>query len=262
MEKSGIGTTSREVQVDLDKDTQVDLVIGVEVKEDVVVSAASPIVDLRSSEVNFNYKADQIAALPLQRNYSGLFQLIPGVAENNQFAPAGGGSRQDNKYLIDGVDITNPGFGTLSTEVNGLDIAEFNVKRGAITAEFGRAQGFVTNAISKSGTNQFRGIVFGEMRPRSFSAKSNSLNTAGEIVKIPSTIDRVRGIVQSWRSCDPRSLVLVWIEPVDSQAGHGPHQRSRRSPRQNGNDEGILRQADRTANIEDVRQCQLPFPPN
>ena len=65
VEKSGVGTTSREVQVDLDKDTQVDLVIGVEVKEDVVVSAASPIVDLRSSEVNFNYKADQIAALPL-----------------------------------------------------------------------------------------------------------------------------------------------------------------------------------------------------
>ena len=111
VEKSGVGTSSREVQVDLDKDTQVDLVIGVGVKEDVVVSAASPIVDLKSSEVNFNYKADQIAALPLQRNYSGLFQLIPGVAENNQFAPAGGGSRQDNKYLIDGVDITNPGFG-------------------------------------------------------------------------------------------------------------------------------------------------------
>ena len=193
VEKTGVGATSRDVQVDLDKDTQVELVIGVEVKEEVTVSAATPVVDLKSTEVNFNYKADQIAALPLQRNYSGLFQLIPGVAENNQFAPSGGGSRQDNKYLIDGVDITNPGFGTLSTEVNGLDIAEFNVKRGAITAEFGRAQGFVTNAISKSGTNQLHGIVFGEMRPRRFSAKSNSLNTAFEIVKIPSTIDRYTG---------------------------------------------------------------------
>lgn len=193
VEKSGVGTTSRDVQVDLDKDTQVDLVIGVEVKEDVIVSAATPVVDLKSSEVNFNYKAEQIAGLPLQRNYSGLFQLIPGVAENNSFAPSGGASRQDNKYLMDGVDITNPGFGYLSTEVNGLDIAEFNVKRGAITAEFGRATGFVTNAISKSGTNQLRGIVFGEMRPRRFSAKSNSLNTLGEIVKIPSTVDRYVG---------------------------------------------------------------------
>ena len=61
------------------------------------------------------------------------------MADNNSFAPSGGASRQDNKYLIDGVDITNPGFGYLSTEVNGLDIAEFQVKRGAITAEEGIA---------------------------------------------------------------------------------------------------------------------------
>ncbi|MBA3295446.1 MAG: TonB-dependent receptor [Acidobacteria bacterium] len=193
VEKQGLGTASRAVEVEIDKDTQVDLVVGVEVKEDVTVSAASPIVDLKSSEVNFNYKAEEIAGLPLQRNYSGLFQLIPGVAENNSFAPSGGASRQDNKYLMDGVDITNPGFGYLSTEVNGLDIAEFNVKRGAITAEFGRATGFVTNAVSKSGTNQLRGIVFGEMRPRKFSAGSNSVNTAGAIVKIQSTIDRYVG---------------------------------------------------------------------
>src|SRR5215203_1338366 len=192
-DKPPLGTTTRSVVVDVGKDTQVDLAIGVSVTEAVEVTAATPVVNLRSTEVNFNYKAAQIEALPLQKNYSGLFQLIPGVAENNSFAPSGGASRQDNKYLIDGVDITNPGFGYLSTEVNGLDIAEFNVKRGAITAEFGRATGFVTNAVSRSGTNQFHGIANFEMRPRSFSAGSNSLNTAGEIVKIDSTIDRYFG---------------------------------------------------------------------
>ena len=190
VEKAGIGNATREIVVDIGKDTQVDLVIGVGVKEELTVSAASPVIDLKSSAVNFNYKSEQIQNLPLQRNYSGLFQLIPGVAENNSFAPSGGASRQDNKYLMDGVDITNPGFGYLSTEVNGLDIAEFNVKRGAITAEFGRATGFVTNAVSRSGTNQLKGIVFAELRPKSFSAGANTLNTAGDIVKIPSTIDR------------------------------------------------------------------------
>lgn len=192
-EKQGLGTTTRTLVVDVGKDTQIDLAIGVTVTEAVTVSAATPVVDLRSTEVNFNYKAAQIEALPLQKNYSGLFQLIPGVAENNSFAPAGGASRQDNKYLMDGVDITNPGFGYLSTEVNGLDIAEFNVKRGAIAAEFGRATGFVTNAVSRSGTNEFHGIVNVELRPKSFSGGSNSLNTAGDIVKIPSTVDRYFG---------------------------------------------------------------------
>jgi hypothetical protein len=190
VDKTGVGKTARSAVVDVAKDTQVDLVLGVTVTEEMTVSAATPLVDLKSSAVNFNYKAEQIEGLPLQRNYSGLFQLIPGVADNNSFAPSGGASRQDNKYLMDGVDITNPGFGYLSTEVNGLDIAEFNVKRGAITAEFGRATGFVTNAVSRSGTNEVRGIVFGEMRPRRFSADSNTLNTAGEVVQIPSTVDR------------------------------------------------------------------------
>jgi hypothetical protein len=173
-DKPGIGKTSRPVIVEVDKDTQVDLVLGLAVTEELTVSAATPAVDLKSTEVNFNYNAEQIQTLPLQRSYSGLFQLIPGVAENNSFAPNGGGSRQDNKYLMDGVDITNPGFGYLSTEVNDLDIAEFNVKRGAITAEFGRAVGFVTNAVSKSGTNQVRGATRLEMRPRQFVTTSRT----------------------------------------------------------------------------------------
>lgn len=185
VDKPGIGKSSRAVIVEVDKDTQVDLVVGVSVTEELTVSAATPAVDLKSTEVNFNYSAEQIQTLPLQRSYSGLFQLIPGVAENNSFAPNGGGSRQDNKYLMDGVDITNPGFGYLSTEVNDLDIAEFNVKRGAITAEFGRAVGFVTNAVSKSGTNQIRGSSRLEMRPRQFVRKTRT--------GIKSTTDRYVG---------------------------------------------------------------------
>jgi hypothetical protein len=97
--------------------------------------------------------------------------LIPGVADNrSSVGPSGGGSRQDNTYLIDGVNITNPGFGYLSTEVNQLDIAEFNIKRGAITAEFGRSAGFVTNAVSKSGTNQIAGAARFDFVPKAFIA--------------------------------------------------------------------------------------------
>ena len=71
---------------------------------------------------------------------------------------AAGGSRQDNLYLIDGVNITSPAFGYLSTEVNELDIAEVNIKRGGISAEFGRTGGTVVNAVSRSGSNRFSGI--------------------------------------------------------------------------------------------------------
>lgn len=180
--KAGVGDTTRSLVVDVSKDTQVDLVLGVTVTEELTVSAATPVVDLQSTEVNFNYKAETIETLPLERSYSGLFQLIPGVAENNSFAPNGGGSRQDNTYLIDGVNITNPLFGYLSTEVNEFDIVEFNVKRGGITAEFGRSSGFVTNAVTRSGTNEIHGGLRFEMIPADWVADSDKT--------IRSTLDR------------------------------------------------------------------------
>ena len=61
------------------------------------MTAASPIVDVRSAEVSFNFKDDTLNSLPLERTYRGLFQLIPGVADNrSSVGPAAGGSRQDN----------------------------------------------------------------------------------------------------------------------------------------------------------------------
>jgi hypothetical protein len=170
-ELSGMGTAVREVRVSVDVDAQVDLTLSPTLSEEVTVSAEAPAIDLKSTEVNFNFTSQAIARLPLERSYRGLFQLVPGVAENrSSVGPSGGGSRQDNTYLIDGVNITNPGFGYLSTEVNPLDIAEFNIKRGAITAEFGRSAGFVANAVSKSGTNDIHGAARFDWMPQGLIA--------------------------------------------------------------------------------------------
>ena len=46
------------------------------------------------------------------------------------------------------------GFGTLAIQVNQLDIAEINLTRAGVTAEFGRTAGTVANAVSRSGSNR------------------------------------------------------------------------------------------------------------
>jgi hypothetical protein len=158
--KAGIGNAGRAAVVEVGKDTQVDLIIGLVIQEQVTVSAAEPIVDVRSAEVGFNFTDETLSSLPLERTYRGLFQLIPGVSDNRSpVGPAAGGSRQDNAYLIDGANITSPAFGYLSTEVNELDISEVNIKRAGISAEFGRTSGTVINAVSRSGSNQFSGVA-------------------------------------------------------------------------------------------------------
>ena len=170
---SGMGTSSRETRVSVDVDSQINLTLSPQVTEEVTVTGIAPAVDLKNAEVNFNYTADVIKDLPLERSYKGLFQLIPGVADNRTpVGPAAGGSRQDNVYLMDGVNITNPGFGNLSSEINELDIVEFNIKRGAISAEAGRAAGFVANAVSRSGTNQLRGAARFEFMPQSLISEA------------------------------------------------------------------------------------------
>jgi hypothetical protein len=160
IDKPGNGTSTRTAIVAVGSDTQADVVLGLTVSEQVLVIAGLPPIDTRSTEVSFNFTAEAIKSLPIDRSYRGLFQLIPGVGDNRSLVgPAAGGNRQDNTYLIDGANITNPGFGYLGTDINELDIAEINLKRAGITAEFGRTAGAVTNAVSRSGSNRFETIA-------------------------------------------------------------------------------------------------------
>jgi hypothetical protein len=170
--KEGVGSTTRMALIEVGRDTQVDLVLGLTVEEAVLVRATVPLVDVRSTEVAFNFGAETVKSLPLERTYQGLFQLIPGVGDNRSpVGPAAGGSRQDNTYLIDGASIGNPGFGHLATDVNQLDILEVNLKRAGISAEFGRSAGSVINAVSRSGTNELRGVARLDWLPAEFVGK-------------------------------------------------------------------------------------------
>ena len=170
-QKTGSPGIKRVAVVEVGRDTQVDVVVGLAFEEQLTVTATIPLVDTRATEVSFNYTSAAVNGLPLERTYHGLFQLIPGVPDNRSpVGPPAGGSRQDNTYLIDGANITNPAFGHLSTDVNQLDIAEVNLKRAGISAEFGRTGGTVTNAVSRSGTNRLLGIARMDWLPQDFVA--------------------------------------------------------------------------------------------
>jgi hypothetical protein len=159
VETPGNAPVRRTVAVATGKDTQVDVLVGVALNESVTVVAVSPIVDVRSSEASLTFTDSRFNVLPIEHTYRGLFQLMPGVADNR--SPVGlsaGGSRQDNTYLIDGANITSPGFGALNVQVNQLDIAEVNLTRAGVTAEFGRTAGIVANAVSRSGSSRFSGL--------------------------------------------------------------------------------------------------------
>ncbi|MGB9894142.1 MAG: carboxypeptidase regulatory-like domain-containing protein, partial [Candidatus Saccharicenans sp.] len=167
-----------EVIVAVDRQTYVNAImqpVG-KISEEVTVIAANPMVDLKSTEVASNWLSDTVQKLPLGRSYASLFQLAPGVADNRDFAPNAGGNKQDNVYLYDGSNITNPFYGFLGANFSDMDIQEVNIKRGGISAEFGRAAGMVTNAITRSGSNQISGTLRFVYEPSGFTWKSHDPN--------------------------------------------------------------------------------------
>jgi hypothetical protein len=171
----GLGSARRAAVVALDKDTQLDLALSPTLSEEITVEAAVPIIDVKSTEVQVNYTNEEIEDLPIPRTYKGLFQLAPGVAENGRnTALNAGGSRQDNTYLVDGINVTNPHYGDILPDITELDIAEVSIKRGGISAEYGRTGGMVVNAITRSGTNEFNGEVRFEYQPADFVSDSKN----------------------------------------------------------------------------------------
>ena len=79
----------------------------------------------------------------------------------------GGSSGLENQYVVDGVNITNGGYGALGSYSivfgslgNGTPydfMQEVQVKTGGYEAEFGQATGGVINVVTKSGSNPAEG---------------------------------------------------------------------------------------------------------
>jgi hypothetical protein len=74
-------------------------------QETVMVSEAAPAIDLVSGQIRRSLEADEIAAIPLQRNIVNLAPLLPGFQTN----PTAG---QNNPTLSSGSSVSFNGTGT------------------------------------------------------------------------------------------------------------------------------------------------------
>ena len=76
-----------------------------------------------------------------------------------------GSSSLENQYFVDGVNTTGLTFGTVGTPVINDFIEEIEVITGGYNAEYGRATGGIVNVVTKTGSNEFKGSVFGYYQP-------------------------------------------------------------------------------------------------
>jgi hypothetical protein len=135
------------------------------VEESVTVTGEAPLVDTRSSELAGRVTSGQVQDLPLNgRNWLDLVALVPGARGNPGTVRAGFAGGDMAKYQVDGVDVSGTCCGGSNQGYSQENIQEFEVITNRYDAEYGRAAGVVINAVTKSGTNQFRGTGFSFLR--------------------------------------------------------------------------------------------------
>jgi hypothetical protein len=176
------------------------------IEETVQVTGVSPLVDTTSAKVGGNIGTDELGELPaMNRNYFSTVALLPGI----QFSPsnqmgndtivASGQTTQNNNVAVDGGYNGDDALGTSSgaqVRVPLESIQEFQVITSMYDAEFGRASGAIINAVTKAGTNQFKGVLFGYGASNKLTAMDffvkQSQGTANPIAK-PTTTKREYG---------------------------------------------------------------------
>src|SRR5512138_3719089 len=174
-ELPGLGMFEQNVVVGLGEETQVRPILRATATAAVEVSAAVPLVDTKASDISAVTTSETIKKLPIGGSYAATFALAAGVPENTVTtvsAPNAGGGRQDNTFLYDGVNVTNPFFGDLFQDFTGVDVQEVNITRGGISPEYGRTGGFLVNAVTKSGSNNFHGGASLEYSPVAWTSDS------------------------------------------------------------------------------------------
>ena len=163
-------------------DLDVALELG-EITESVTVSAdALVLVETSRTAVTNTIEQARIENLPInQRDYLGFATTISTVNRGNDrpIGPApssglniGGQRGRSTLVQVDGADNTDNSINAARSTVSQEAVQEFQVATNSYAPEFGRATGGIINVVTKSGTNDFHGNIFGFLRHRSFQARN------------------------------------------------------------------------------------------
>src|SRR6266478_1705148 len=161
-----------------------------DLRETITVEAGAPLVNTESAAVSTVVDRQFAENLPMNgRSFQTLIQLAPGVVvtpssayDSGQFSVNGQRSGS-NYWMVDGVSanigissgtITGSGFGGGLGSFNAIGgtnslvsvdaLQEFRIQTSTFAPEFGRTPGAQISILTRSGTNQFHGVLFDYFR--------------------------------------------------------------------------------------------------
>ncbi len=164
------GVTIEGILISINRTSFQEVVLVAGAGEEIVVEAEKNAVDVGDTTRSTVLTKDFLNRVPAGRSYQQAVQMTAGVSGGSNPNMAGGASNE-NTYMLDGANITDPVTGTFSTNFNFDAIQQIEVLLGGYMPEYGTSVGGIVNVVTDSGTNnlEFVGNVYyvnSNLRPR------------------------------------------------------------------------------------------------
>ncbi len=177
----GFGTKQAPVQIRLGHEAVIRFVLQPQSRLEVIeVTAAAEAVDAYTIPVQTHVNHGQIHGLPVnQRNFLDFALLDGGLQRDTLRVHAAavtsgfnvlGQRPRSNSLQMDGADLNDESTGGVRGSVPMEAVEEFQVLASGYQAEYGRASGGVVNVVTRGGSNDLHGTLFGFLRHRSLDA--------------------------------------------------------------------------------------------
>src|SRR6516225_3911832 len=191
---SGFRNIDKSVEVGLGATVTANLQLGLgNSSETVEVSGATATVDTEDANVNTNFGAKQIEALPNSGNdLSAVAFTTPGAVVNTAGGSTFGGGNFEvyglpatsNLFTVDGANYNDPYFNINNSGATNLTIGLNDVQESAVVANgysgsYGGLAGANINYATKGGSNKFHGNAIYWWNGDAMNANNYFLNQSG-----------------------------------------------------------------------------------
>jgi hypothetical protein len=174
--------------------------------ETVEVSGSTQLVETSQTQVASSFSQQTFLNLPNMTNNAGMDRLallVPGVVgtRDNNFSNTNGAAfavdglrGRNNDQQIDGQNNNdNSVAGPALFLSNSEFVGEYQIVTNNFQPEYGRNAGSVVNIITKSGTNNYHGAVYGSENNSVLNTLSNTQKAFEGLTKVPWSNDEFTG---------------------------------------------------------------------
>jgi hypothetical protein len=166
------------LQVDQKARFDVSLKVG-SISENIIVRAATPVVNTDSGSVGQVIDNQTIVSLPLNgRNFAQLATLTASAQTGASSGETGfttisisGGYAGKTEFLLDGISNQEQLYSGIQFTPSVDAIQEFKVQSSSFSAEYGRGDAIINGTI-KAGTNEFHGDLYEFLRNNALDARN------------------------------------------------------------------------------------------